>query len=68
MTLYRVERFGELRTFPRRKNFPQRRLDLTRESPRRTGATPLFETLVRVWGGVCFHNHRPALRGVAPVH
>ena len=31
-----------------------------------TGAPPLFEVLVRAWGGCDFHTHRPS--GVAPVH
>ena len=38
-----------------------------RNSPRRTGATPLFECLVRAWHGASFHTHPAAPRGVAPV-
>ena len=30
------------------------------------GATPLFETLLRVWGRVGFHNHRPAPQDSPP--
>ena len=32
-----------------------------------TGATPLFESLVRAWHRVGFHTHPAAPRGVAPV-
>ena len=38
-----------------------------RKSPRRTGATPLFEALVLAWAGVSFHTAPPPPRGIAPV-
>ena len=38
-----------------------------RKSPRRTGATPLFQSPVLAWHGAGFHKRRPAPRGVAPV-
>ena len=38
-----------------------------RAKRRRTGATPLFEALVRAWGGAGFHKPRTGPLGVAPV-
>ena len=36
------------------------------EHRRWTGATPLFEALVRAWGGVGFHKLRTAPKGSLP--
>ena len=39
-----------------------------RAQRRRTGATPLFDALVRAWAGVGFHKPQTALGGSLPIH